>query len=266
MKRYLRYIACMWFVCALPIMVKAQRDTQHATTFGIGKTSHLDTYLSPLEYQGPELLVMSEKLRCLKHNSHITYQTSTLGRISSADSPTGHGGEFGGDIQYASAWMYTWRDCGLQGLHIHAGGQIQGSIGFLYNTRNGNNPAQAYLSADLTIKALATYDLHIRKQTLTLRYQPSVPLIGAMFSPNYGQSYYEIFSLGDYDHNVCFKYPGNGFCLDQQLSVDLPIRHATLRLGYLNTIRQATPNQLKQHHISHAFMIGYVRNLTIKRP
>ncbi|MBR4758471.1 MAG: DUF3316 domain-containing protein, partial [Bacteroidaceae bacterium] len=37
-----------------------ERSTTHATLFGIGRVNHLDTYLSPMEYRGPQLSYLHE--------------------------------------------------------------------------------------------------------------------------------------------------------------------------------------------------------------
>ncbi|MGG6550492.1 UNVERIFIED_CONTAM: DUF3316 domain-containing protein, partial [Prevotella sp. 15_C9] len=76
-------------------------------------------------------------------------------------------------------------------------GGIDAGMGFLYNTRNGNNPEQAYLGLNLAPRLSADYAFRIRSHPFQIRYEAQVPLVGVMFSPNYGQSYYEIFSRGD---------------------------------------------------------------------
>ena len=76
--------------------------------------------------------------------------------------------------------------------------------GFVYNLRNGNNPAQARAYINLAASGMAIWDLRIKNRPITLRYQVNLPLAGIMFMPNYGQSYYEIFTLGHWDGVVNF--------------------------------------------------------------
>lgn len=262
--RAIRYIICCLLLC-LSQMVQAQRDTQHATTFGMGRANYLDTYLSPQNYKGPQLTIMNETLRRLLRNNSVTFQTLTTAHVALADNASARASDIGGGFTYDAGWHYTKDDVLLRGLQLMIGGQAGGSLGFLYNNRNGNNPAQGYLSAHLSLSGAAIYAFRIKHQRLKLRYQASMPLVGAMFSPNYGQSYYEIFSRGDYDHNVCMTYPGNALSFTQLLSADIPVRHSTLRVGYLCSLQQAKVNHLKQHHYARSFMIGYVRELSIKR-
>ena len=146
-----------------------------------------------------------------------------------------------------------------------AGGEVHAGLGAIYNNRNSNNPVQAKADIDIDASLMAVYPFHIRKVPFTARYQTSLPLIGAMFSPRYGQSYYEM-SLGNYDHNVCFTYPGNAPSMRHFLTLDFPIAGFTFRAGYLCDIRQSRVNGLRSHIWNHTFMIGYVKHFSfVKR-
>lgn len=84
-----------------------------------------------------------------------------------------------------------------------------------------------------------------------------MPLVGIAFSPNYGQSYYEIFSRGNYDHNVVFVSPLSGPQLHQMLTLDVRLWRTTLTVGYLCDILQMEANDLKYHQYSHGILIGW---------
>ena len=101
-----------------------------------------------------------------------------------------------------------------------------------------------------------------RVKAILGNYQADLPLMGCMFSPQFGQSYYDI-SQGSRDHNVCFSHPGNALCFRQLLTFDLEFNRASLRFGYMGDIRQSHVNSIRMHDLNHSFMIGYVRYLKI---
>lgn len=258
-----------WTSCDT-IYAQESYQTTHATLFGVGGVRQLDTYLSPLSYQGPQVQFLYETLRPTHWGKgNISTQSIWQGNFAYTESPAGNANNIGADIRYNIGWHYNWligSSTSSQRLRIMLGAQLDANAGVLYNTRNGNNPAQAIASLGLSASAAAIYYFQVRRQPFFLREQLDVPLIGAKFSPNYGQSYYEIFSEGNSDHNICATTPFNAPSLRNLLTLDIPFRKATLRVGYLIDIKQSDLNQLKYHSYTHAFMIGWVRHIIYQKP
>lgn len=227
--------------------------------FGVGYRNMLDTYLSPQTYTGIEGRMLREHSR-LTHllDGRVSVQNVLQGNMAYCKSPTGDGKDLAGQVDWSISWQHRWNV--LPSLTLWAGPGAAAHGGFVYNTRNGNNPAQARVSADIHCVATALWNFRIGTCPVALRYRAELPLIGLMFSPNYGQSYYEIFSLGHYDHNVCLTHPFEAFDLDQMISIDVPVGTHTLRAGYLCSIRQSHVNHLKTHDWSHLLMVGYVKH------
>ena len=240
------------------------RTSAHATLFGIGGARHLDTYLSPMEYTGPQLSLLHTTFRTLRRNQHVVFQTLTQGELSYTRNRAETAHDLGGAVRYDFGWGRQWTDMLFPRLNLAALGMAGGDVGFLYNNRNGNNPAQARAALRLAAALRADYRFRIRRQTLALHYEAHLPLLGMAFMPQYGQSYYDLFDRGNYDHNIVATHPGNALSLRQLFTVDIPIRRATLRLGYLSDLHQLRANGLKQHQYSRSFVIGYVRNISFR--
>lgn len=257
MKRLFLLIALL-----LPAVCMMAQEVTRAVMVGFGSSNQLDTYLSPMEYKGKQFsfLVSRERMTHWMGGDRISFQSMMQGVFSGTDNPAGNASDWGGRIAYDAGWHYHWH--AAKGLQLLTGAQVGADLGFLYNDRNGNNPAQGRAGIDLAASAGGIYDFHLRKLPMQLRYQADLPLMGAMFSPQYGQSYYEI-SQGNDDHNVCFSHPGNALSLRQLVTLDLIFRRTTLRVGYMSDIRQSHVNGIKMHDISRSFMLGYVRYFSI---
>ncbi|MCF0197283.1 MAG: DUF3316 domain-containing protein [Bacteroidaceae bacterium] len=242
-------------------LMESERIAQRSYLFGIGKSSQLDTYLSPLDYRGPQVTFISRIDRPTKWaNGNVHYQGTFQGAFTWVKDQSQRGEELGGHVGYDAGWHYVWQM--PHRVTLKAGGLIGTDIGFLYNLRNSNNPAQGRLNVDLSASVGAGYTFRIRRTDINLSYQADIPFFGVMFSPQFGQSYYELYT-GNRDHNVCCTYPGNAFSIRQMVMVEIPFKYFNLKAGYLWDVRQSGVNNIKVHDNSHSFLIGFAKRFTL---
>jgi hypothetical protein len=244
--------------------VPTARPTTHEWLYGVGHLNVLDTYLTPLEYTGTSFSVThrSERLARWGH-ARVLVQGYFSGYGAYLHSPTDDHREWDARLTAAVAWLRQWTPG--RRWRLAAGGMAEGLTGFTYNTIGGNNPAQGRLAADLGATLLAEYRFRLLHRTLAVRTQADAPLVGVMFSPHYGQSYYEIFSLGQHSSHVRFTYPVNAPSVRWTTTCRFPLWGATLAVGYAADIRQSDVNALKHHAWNHQLVVGYVRRLQLLR-
>lgn len=244
-----------------PDTLRSGKVITNAQMIGVGAVGILDTYLSPEKYSGTEFRYVSHTLR-RREGRRWSRMLVHQGSFAYADNRSGDGGEMAGMYTFTYGVHCNWDLMGGR-LNVIVGGQADVEAGFLYNTRNGNNPAQARLALNISPSAAATYRFRLFGTPFSARYEVSAPLFGVMFSPNYGQSYYEIFSRGDYDHNVVPTTFVSAPSLRQMLTLDFTLGRTTLRIGYLGDFRQAAVNNLKYHTYSNMLLIGFVRSFKL---
>lgn len=233
-------------------------STNEATLIGAGGYNVKDTYLSPLKYTGWGVSVLNERMKVVSLGDYRVSRQQILNiAVSSTDNPAENASDFSGFIDYSLGYHY--RLAPLEGLKVLVGSSASADLGFIYNTRNGNNPAAAKAGVSLNVSALAIYTLRIRDYPLTFRYQFDTPFLGALFAPHYGQSYYEIFELGNHKGVVSFASFHNRIAFRHYLTVDMPIAGFTLRTGFLNNSYRTDIHYIRSHVISNSFMIGLVK-------
>ena len=246
------------FMALTPLISQAQESTS-THMIGVGNSRILDTYITQEKFSGIGLsyLYIKERTKPVKRwNSIIEHEidlSSTKDRSEDAHALEG---------DYNLYWgRYRQWQCFGERLLLQAGALVNANLGFIYDMTSSNNPAQARLSLNLMPAAVATYHFPLFRQQFTLRYELNVPLAGVMFSPNYGQSYYEIFNRGIYDHNIVPTTFISAPTFRQMLTLDWNTgKKWSLRIGYLGNYQQAQVNNLKQHIYAHRVMIGIVRH------
>ena len=215
--------------------------------------------MEDMKYTGPGIHIMNERMKMVRlARHHVSRQQIVNVELAATENAAATATDFAGFANYALGYHYHLPQQ-LPDLKLLVGGFVHGMAGFIYNTRNGNNPASAKADIDLNLSAMAIYQLHIKNYPLTLRYQLSLPFAGILFSPHYGQSYYEIFNLGNASGVVQFNSFHNKFTLRHYITVDFPIRNITMRAGFLGNAYRTDVNGIQSHIISRSFMIGFVK-------
>ena len=245
--------------------LRSNKVITNTQMLGMGTVNTLDTYLSPEEYTGTELRYISHSVR--ENGTKLSRELVHQAQILSVRNRRENNNELGGFYNFQYNWQYAlgqW-NVGEGELRLKVGGGVDTRLGFLYNMRNSNNPAQAYGQVNIAPNAVAAYRFRLRNLPFQLRYEVQVPLLGLAFSPNYGQSYYEIFTHDNYDHNLVVTSLVSAPSLRQQLTLDFTVRHTTFRVGYLGDYQQAKINQLRQHVWSNLLVLGIVRKFSINK-
>lgn len=230
----------------------SNKPTNNATLIGIGPANIYDSYLSILEYKGTSFRIMNERMRQTSwFGGKFNKQQIISLELASAENPAKTSDELWLLLDYNLGGHYNFYKTNK--LKLSAGGLWNLSAGVLYNQRNSNNPASARLYSNLNLSFLSLYNW----KRFTFRWQIDTPIAGVLFSPQYGQSYYEM-SLGNSVEIFNFASLHNQRALKNYLTVDVPLDRFSIRFGYLGSFYQTKVNHIQTHHYTNNFMIGIV--------
>jgi len=240
------------------------RFITRATMYGVGFTNVFDTYLSPQEYKGVDFRISRESMRMTKWmNGNVSLQSFFQADLGYTHNRVDNNNMFSGLANWNYGLHYNFPI--TSNFKLLAGGLIDLNGGFVYNLRNGNNPAQARAYINLIKFTNGEPIATVQEPGVVETAVGVLPFAGIMFSPNYGQSYYEIFTLGNWNGVINFTSLHNQPSLRQMLTVDFPVGRTKMRLAYLWDAQQSKVNDIKTHTYSHVFMVGFVKELFLIR-
>jgi hypothetical protein len=234
-------------------------STNEGTLIGVGHYNIRNSYLSDdIGYTGWGLQLMNERMRNASLlNRRLSTQQVFYAHLSSTLNPANTISALSGFAEYSYGYHYRFQPAPQ--LKLLAGAAAHGLLGFLYNTQSSNNPFALSADVDFNLSAAAIYSFRLKNYPLTLRYQTDMSLVGAAFAPNYEQSYYEIFGLGNYDGIIHFTSFHNKFAMRNFITLDFPIENFTIRVGYLNKLYRTDINKIEVRHVSHNIMVGFAK-------
>ncbi len=251
----LRLTAILLMLLLISPAQAQDRPVLSAFTLGIGSSHIADTYLTPLKYEGWSVAAGYERMQAFKPSadSWITRLYIT-GELNRSINPAGNARMWG--FELSASWGFIRRYSLPYGIKLGIGPALSARGGCLYNSRNSNNPASAKAAITADATAFAAWNTHIGSLPITFRYQPTIPVIGAFFSPCYDELYFEIY-MGNRRGLVHPAWWGNRFELNQLVTLDLHLGSSSLRLGYDSSWMSSRVSNLTTRIITHRFVIGW---------
>ena len=154
----------------------------------------------------------------------------------------------------------------LNNFKFKLGGYIDIYEGAKYQSRNVNNIFSNDLQLQLLANITAQYHYTWNKFGLLVQYQMATPLIGCMFIPEMGQSYYEVYkylseNLEDVVHFTSFHnrqgYKGN-------LTLNFLFKGFTLYTGFIHHFDYWHQNDLYFYNKELSGQIGVIVDLEFR--
>ena len=230
------------------------RPVLSAYTVETGGAGLTDTYLSPVKYSGWSLGLRYDRMQAMKFcpekwvmrlTADIDFD-KTVNRVGNAS------------MLYAGIyfdWGMMRRQTIVPGLTLGYGGSAALSGGCLYLNRNGNNPVSAKAALTVNLTGYLAWNTSLGHLPLTLAYQPTLPVTGVFFSPDYGELYYEIY-LGNHSGLAHAAWWGNYFSMNNRVTADFHFGGTSLRIGYEFDVLSTKVNNITTNIYGNRAIIG----------
>lgn len=255
------------FLAALCLSLYALAQDQNwksnSWQYGVGSTYIYDDYISPVSYNSPSVRLVNEKImplgRLLPDDKYDWYNICNFTLIPSIDKSVSGAYLYSIQAEFKNTVLHKFGENKF--CNLYAGGLISLKGGGRLVQQTRNNPGSADIMTDLGVAFAADRRFKLFGKELFARYLLNIPLIGLTFSPEYTQTYYEIFYLGNYAETIRFTHPFNKQQWMQQLSLDVPLygKRSGLRFSYWNEGRISRLNDLNIRILSDHFSVGYIK-------
>jgi len=258
----MKKIVLISFVIQLGSFLSAQNGyeqkyllTTKTNTIGFSSLSLIDPYLSPLTYTGTGIQFEHESRRFLSiTNTNISMQSKLDLEGGSLLNPAQTSAMYYLAVNYSWGMHYHFRP--MKGLVVLAGGTWDAGLGYKDVPRNVNNPGNVDLATNLNLSGVAIYDIILRRRVLKLQLAVETPVIGWMYVPLAGASYYEMFMLGNTSDISHFSSIINKRGIHPKLTLDVPFKSSVWRIGVGYQRLQYKANNMIFDRNELSFMLG----------
>ncbi len=225
-------------------------------SFEIGRRSEVAQYLSPITYHGTDFALSGFWTKAMPFNPQrfkmdFDARVSYVSMLNLAGSAT----TLGLDAHFS--WHMDRYFRLPHDLTVSIGGGPAITGGVLALLRNSNNPVDVTIKAAIELGASLHWRSKIGRIPIVCSERLSIPLIGAFFMPQYGETFYEIY-LGNRRGLAHFAWPGNMPGIDNVLSISMDLGNTALYVGYRLSYTTAYANNLSTRMLTNGFVIGVI--------
>lgn len=240
----------------LPAIKELPRPVTSTYELGIGGARMLDTYISPLVHNGLHISLAGSWAKALPANpEHLSMRFRASLEGNSGGHPYFATHLLNGNV--AASWGLHYGFSPAPKWRINAGGSVGFDVGGTFLPNNGNNPATANAWIGIAPEASVSYSTTILSRPVKFIEEVSLPSAGVFFSPEFGESYYEIW-IGNRSGLAHFGWWGNCFRITNFIGAEVKWARGSLRLGYQLGVRSSYINHLNSQTITHSVGIGFV--------
>lgn len=225
--------------CLIGGFIFSEAQTNNKEVFSLTNVHHYvgpsvvelaDPYLSILNYTGYGMRLEYTDVRYFNpHNPVLSSYSRIAGLAALTVNPqsTASVTYIGGNVAWGM--LYEYRD--FSNFVLLAGANVDFDFAYKMNSRNVNNPFNMDLATDLNAMLGVRYIYPTRKRTLKFSASIEFPLVGCMFVPYPGLSYYEMYSSKAYGEAIHFSSLHNKQGMKQQISIDVPFKYSSWSFG-----------------------------------
>lgn len=244
-------------------ILPSENEVVENISAGVGFSSALDEYLSPITYSGFSVEAKEDRMTGRGEGQLFRYShnRSSLSFSDMKNSPRN-----GSQLEMAGNIVHVWE---IPLLHYRSydllcGPSAGGGVDVMYNLRNSNNPANVHGWMAVGLGADSMFRFRAGRIPLALEAFLSLPVAGIFFVPDYNLPYYMIFEDGLYGKALHFMNPFNVILLNQDVALSVPVGRNQLSVS-MSFDFMAHKLGGNNAEISHAvFGIGYVHRFERK--
>ena len=219
-----------------------------------------DAYLSPLTYSGLGVSFEHKEQKLFSpENTNLSMQGKLNALVGMTINPqsTASINYFGGSYSWGAFYNFGIID----NLQISAGSTVDARFAVKENGRNINNPYNFDVATNINLSAVANYDLSTKRKVLRLSCEIEAPVLGCMFVPEAGISYYQIYELKNFTNAVHFSSLKNKQGFSINTGIEIPFNYSTLKMGMGVNNLKYTANDMVFRLNNYSLFVGWKYNL-----
>ena len=200
-------------------------------TIHLASVTLIDEYLSSLPYKGFVLQYENNRFRYLTQKTDkISQQSKIRLSLGTTLNPTNSTMIAYVALDYGYGVHYHFRP--HRRLQLLVGSVLNFELGAKYQLRNVNMPLSVDLAGNMNFSFILQHAIRAKKQELLFQAAIRIPVIGCMFVPEQGASYYEIFYMKNRTNTAHFSsifY--NKYGINQTYTLEIPAGRSVWCVG-----------------------------------